>query len=99
MKTMAEILASDPGGNIRKVVAVAQKHSGRYVLMKRFGHDPLAPKSALDHVYDACQALVDARRARWLPVGDSWQNGPGPGIELIGPIEPLETNKTGGGDA
>lgn len=80
---MAEILAADPDGNIKKVVEVAQKHGGRYVMMRRFRRNPLAPKSALDHVYDACEALVDAGKARWLREGNSWESGPGPGIELI----------------
>lgn len=65
-----------------KVIDVAQKHGGRYVLPRRYRPDPLAPKSPIDYLYDACEALVNERKARWLPMGDSWQSGPGPGIEL-----------------
>lgn len=82
MKTLAEIMAADPQGNIRKVVEVAHKHGGRYVLPCRSARAPTAPKSALDHVYDACEELVNQGKATWLPIGDSWQSGPGPGIQL-----------------
>lgn len=33
-------------------------------------------------VYDACEDLVTEGKARWLRCGDSWECGPGPGIEL-----------------
>lgn len=64
------------------IINVAKKHRGRYLLPKRFRTNPLAPKSALDHVYDACEELVNEGKARWLREGSSWESGPGPGIEL-----------------
>lgn len=65
-----------------QVVEVAKAHGGRYFLPHRYRLDPLAPKSPVDHVYDACEDLVTDGSARWLRLGDSWESGPGPGIEL-----------------
>lgn len=65
-----------------EIVTAARANGGRYLLLRRYRPDPFAPKSPLDIAYDACESLVDERKARWLPSGSSHESGPGPGIEL-----------------
>lgn len=60
-----------------EILSVADQHDGQYMLRQRYrSPNPWDEKTQLDHEYDACRELVNARMAQWL--GES-----GPGIRII----------------
>ena len=65
-----------------EIVEIAKKHGGRYLLPRRFHYNPWAHKEPLDLEYDACGELTLEGKASWLPMGTSYECGPGPGICL-----------------
>jgi hypothetical protein len=61
-----------------EMVKVAQEHGGQYLISLSDWLDKDSEKR------QACERLVNARRARWLGVSRGDGGEPGPGIRLLG---------------